>query len=260
MRAWKSSMQAESMTGIARLCGACSAPPSASIAGSWPRAAGRRLPMASSLCWGGPTGTPLGCLALEEAVRAAGILWTSERGFEAAKGKVGLDDYEVRSWTGWYRHITLALWALALLVVLRAGAIPVEALKKSLPSPQEPSSLTGFKAHRRLGSPRVSRRCGGFGGGSSWPCSRPCPRSWRGRVGATGISAWPRTITTDAMGHQFLNYNRSKDHSWPVSEDLGSRLSDSLYQITSHSCNRTPHRPQQVANAKFLLTWPCQSA
>jgi SRSO17 transposase len=91
--------------------------------------------------------------ALEEAVSAAGRRWTMESCFEAAKGEGGLDDYEVRSWTGWYRHITLALWAYAWLVVLRAGAIAVEALKKSLPSPQEPSSLTGFKAHRGLGSP-----------------------------------------------------------------------------------------------------------
>jgi hypothetical protein len=28
--------------------------------------------------------------------------------FEAAKGDVGLDRYEVRSWRGWPRHITLA--------------------------------------------------------------------------------------------------------------------------------------------------------
>jgi uncharacterized protein YkwD len=28
------------------------------------------------------------------------------------RGKVGLDDNEVRSWTGWYRHITLAMWAI----------------------------------------------------------------------------------------------------------------------------------------------------
>jgi SRSO17 transposase len=38
--------------------------------------------------------------------------------------KVGLDHYEVRSWAGWYRHITLAMWALALLTVLRAGRSP----------------------------------------------------------------------------------------------------------------------------------------
>ncbi|MFL5288430.1 MAG: hypothetical protein ACJ8AW_47615, partial [Rhodopila sp.] len=32
---------------------------------------------------------------------------------------VGLDDYEVRSWQGWYRHITLAMLALAFLVAMR---------------------------------------------------------------------------------------------------------------------------------------------
>ena len=34
-----------------------------------------------------------------------------------AKGQVGLDHYEVRSWLGWHRHITLALVALAALAV-----------------------------------------------------------------------------------------------------------------------------------------------
>jgi SRSO17 transposase len=94
-----------------------------------------------------PQDTPL-----EEVVRVAGTRWTIESGFEAAKSEVGLDHYEVRSWTGWYRHITLAMWALALLVVLRAGAIAVEAFKKSLQSPQEESRLGAFKASRGLRS------------------------------------------------------------------------------------------------------------
>jgi SRSO17 transposase len=49
--------------------------------------------------------------ALEAVVRVAGSRWTIESGFEAAKGEVGLDHYEVRSWTGWYRRITLVMWA-----------------------------------------------------------------------------------------------------------------------------------------------------
>ena len=65
---------------------------------------------------------------------------------------MGLDQYEVRSWTGWYRHITLAMWALALLTVMRAGAIAVEALKKSLPPSQGMSPLAAFKASRGLAS------------------------------------------------------------------------------------------------------------
>lgn len=69
---------------------------------------------------------------LEEVVRMAGTRWTLAQLFEAAKGEVGLDHDEVRSWTEWYRHSTLAMWALALLTILRAGAIAVEALKKLL--------------------------------------------------------------------------------------------------------------------------------
>jgi SRSO17 transposase len=92
-----------------------------------------------------PQDTPL-----EQVVRVAGARWTIESGFEAAKSEVGLDQYEVRSWTGWYRHITLVMWALALLAVLRAGAIAVELLKKSPRRSQEPSSLAAFKASRGL--------------------------------------------------------------------------------------------------------------
>jgi SRSO17 transposase len=89
---------------------------------------------------------------LEDVVRVAGSRWTVESSFEAAKGEVGLDQYEVRSWTGWYRHITLAMWALALLTVLRAGTIAVEALKKSRRPSPEASPLAAFKARRGLAS------------------------------------------------------------------------------------------------------------
>jgi SRSO17 transposase len=88
--------------------------------------------------------------ALEEMVRVAGSRWTIESGFEAAKGEVGLDHDEVRSWTGWSRPITLVMWAYALLTVLRAGAIAVEALKKRLPAPPRGSRLAAFKAGRGL--------------------------------------------------------------------------------------------------------------
>ncbi len=42
---------------------------------------------------------------LEDLVRVAGTRWTIEECFEEAKGPVGLDQYEVRKWEGWYRHI-----------------------------------------------------------------------------------------------------------------------------------------------------------
>jgi len=92
-----------------------------------------------------PHATPLATV-----VQAAGSRWTIEQCFEEAKGAVGLDHYEVRSWTGWHRHITLALWAYALLTVLRAVQLPTEeAPKKTLAQPA-PRSLAAFKAARGL--------------------------------------------------------------------------------------------------------------
>src|SRR3954468_20737241 len=65
-----------------------------------------------------PEGTDLATLA-----RVAGTRWTIESCFEAAKGEVGLDEYEVRSWTGWHRHVTLAMLAHAYLAVVREAAV-----------------------------------------------------------------------------------------------------------------------------------------
>jgi SRSO17 transposase len=63
----------------------------------------------------GPAGTPL-----SELARAAGRRWAIEEAFAQGKGEVGLDQYEVRSWVGWHRHMTLAMAALALLALTRA--------------------------------------------------------------------------------------------------------------------------------------------
>ena len=61
--------------------------------------------------------------ALAELVRIAGQRWRIESCFEEAKGETGLDEYEVRSWTGWHRHITLSMLAHAYLTVVRQHAI-----------------------------------------------------------------------------------------------------------------------------------------
>jgi len=65
-----------------------------------------------------PADTPLTTM-----VAVAGTRWSIEVGLEAAKGEVGLDEYEVRSFHGWYRHITLSLLAHAFLAVMRAEQI-----------------------------------------------------------------------------------------------------------------------------------------
>ena len=55
---------------------------------------------------------------LPTIVRAIGARWHIEEDLQASKD-LGLDQYEVRSYIGWYRHITLVMLASAFLVGIR---------------------------------------------------------------------------------------------------------------------------------------------
>lgn len=72
--------------------------------------------LAYYLCHGSPS-TPL-----RELVRVAGARWAIEESFQSAKGEVGLDQYQVRRYDAWYRHITLVMLAHAFLTITRASA------------------------------------------------------------------------------------------------------------------------------------------
>jgi hypothetical protein len=120
-----------------------------------------------------PTGTPLA-----ERVRGADTRWTVENCFETAKGAVGLDQDEVRSWTGGHRHITLALFALAYRAVRRKAA--------------------GGENHDR--KPTSIALCG-------WTCCPPpypncagCSGIWYGRARLT-----PSTSSLDPYGGGAIN-------------------------------------------------------
>jgi SRSO17 transposase len=64
------------------------------------------------LCFG-PSDT-----AISELVRVAGSRWAIEECFQTAKNETGLDHYQVRDYTAWYRHITLSMAAAAFLVLI----------------------------------------------------------------------------------------------------------------------------------------------
>ena len=80
------------------------------------------------LAWAPPE-TALDALALVAATR-----YTVEQCIEEAKGEAGFDQYEVRLWPSWHRHITLALMAHAWLASLQAP----EAGKGGIPSKHLP--------------------------------------------------------------------------------------------------------------------------
>ncbi|MFE2094906.1 IS701 family transposase [Streptomyces sp. NPDC059460] len=75
-----------------------------------------------------------------DLVRIAGCRWKVEECFQSAKNECGLDQYEVRRYVGWYRHITLAMLAHAFLAVLAA-----QERQKGEPSGTHPTSWTSHR-------------------------------------------------------------------------------------------------------------------
>jgi len=90
--------------------------------------------LAYYLCHG-PERTPL-----RELVRVAGARWAIEETFQTAKGQVGLDQYQVRRYDSWYRHITLAMLAHAFLTITTAQTRQAGGAKKGLPVRSKTSS------------------------------------------------------------------------------------------------------------------------
>ena len=115
-----------------------------------------------------PVDTPL-----EEVVRAAGARWTIDDMFKLAKGQVGLDHYEVRSWQGWYRHITLALIAFA--------ALTIGARKKGRQT--APATF-----------PSPSRKSVACSSGSSGPRHKRPRTCWPGPAGGATTKRSPKAV------------------------------------------------------------------
>lgn len=55
--------------------------------------------------------------SIGELVRVAGARWPIEECFGSGKNEIGLDNYQVRTWNAWHRHITLAMLAHTFLAV-----------------------------------------------------------------------------------------------------------------------------------------------
>lgn len=93
------------------------------------------------LCFA-PIGTEL-----RKFAEVAGQRWTVETCFKESKSYVGLDQYECRSYDGWYKHITMACLALAFLTVLSYKSLDTKILQEHDPKTK---TLDAFKKGRNL--------------------------------------------------------------------------------------------------------------
>ncbi len=83
-------------------------------------------------------------------MRAIGARWHIEEEFENGKD-IGLDHYEVRSFVGWFRHMTLVLLVLAMLTVVCAKARLSSGARESNQTPSDAIPLTVPEVRRLLG-------------------------------------------------------------------------------------------------------------
>lgn len=78
---------------------------------------------------------------LEELVRVRSTRHKIEEVFGAAKGEVGLGQYEVRSWVGWHHHMTLSLLALWFLCCERRRVGGENAVRDGVAGPGDLQSV-----------------------------------------------------------------------------------------------------------------------
>ncbi|MFF8595211.1 IS701 family transposase [Streptomyces sp. NPDC015220] len=126
-----------------------------------------------------PAGT-----TVTELVRVAGARWAIEECFQAAKNECGLDEYEVRRYVGWYRHITLAMLAHAFLAAMAARALE-RGDEETLPPASFPSQWQRSDGSWTLFVPHPGPQ-------------RERPVLSTGRTGAAGTRPSPATATTNA--------------------------------------------------------------
>jgi SRSO17 transposase len=136
---------------------------------------------------------------LAELVGVAGIRWAVEECFQAGKGQVGLDHYQVRRYDAWYRYVSLALVAQGFLAAVRAHAARASAGGRLSAQnclnlqARQARTWSGSRPRRRGGCwspscggrrPRCARCCGGRGGVAA---TRPAPAA---ATGTAANSAW----------------------------------------------------------------------
>jgi SRSO17 transposase len=91
-----------------------------------------------------PASTKLG-----ELVRLIKLRWRVERDYQDAKGEIGLDHFEGRTWTGFHHHVTLCAAAHGFLAMQRR-VFPPEEVSLDTADGAAPASNAAHRPHRRL--------------------------------------------------------------------------------------------------------------
>src|SRR5579863_3794683 len=145
-----------------------------------------------------PIETPLATMA-----QGAGARWSVEQCFEEGKGETGLDEYEVRYWPSWHRHITLSMMAHAWLASIRRQQRSQEEADAAKKSWHRSVYRWPKSAYRKCGVCWKSR--------CRWRRVRlSC--IWPGRCGVEPSANRPASVITDGVTAYSMHSNMSDHH------------------------------------------------
>jgi SRSO17 transposase len=99
-----------------------------------------------------PAGT-----SIQTFARISGMRWPIETSFEDGKQRLGMGDYEVRTWKGWHHHMTLVILAHAFLVRLRLQLGKKGASADTAAGAADPERSTAAPRAKAQGRPRSAR-------------------------------------------------------------------------------------------------------
>ncbi len=92
--------------------------------------------------------------ALPELAAVAVLAESNDMAIEAACHTVGLDQYEVRQWNGWYRYTTLAMAAFDCIVLADGDAVPADAPRGVAPRIPRQATCGGVSSRGPTPLPR----------------------------------------------------------------------------------------------------------
>jgi len=110
-------------------------------------------------------------MSRRQLVRRVKQRWRTERVYEDAKGELGLDHYEGRSFRGWNHHVSMVLVCFAFIVAERSRAFPPRPEK--LPRGKRRIVTTVRTATRRSGTSGIPSSLCAWPSRASWPHGYP---------------------------------------------------------------------------------------
>ena len=126
--------------------------------------------------------------------------WAIEECFRTTKNETGLDHYQMRAYSAWYRHITLSMTSAAFLTILRR-----DAQRGSPVGARDLMSLTVNEIRRLFGPRRLS--------GRTRP--RACLAPIELAPSQPGRSARQPLQTPQALGHRLRRLAAPVEHQSP---------------------------------------------